>query len=477
MPQPRRNAVPAAPAPPQSNPSTTISTPLSQWDRLIAAALLIGAVLVPLYVSPAGDDHFRLPKELLMYAAVIVAAAIAGVALTLERIELTADFRGRVRMLALFAAAGLVWALISTITSANRALSVDALIWGVALVLLFFVGAYALRHVPLPYVAAALFVPAIANATLLLLQAFDVWNPWVFPEDLYFRAKKIAFLGNPDDAGVYLAAPALFAAALALTANRWRAAYGLIWFYLTTAMLATETLTAIGGYTVALIALVVVWKPRAGVLAIASVPVVIMVLMLFGPARERIIGLSRAIQRGNWGAAVSGRLVPFAAALQMCADRPLVGVGPGCYKFRYMEYYVRTRDEKPRLFRMSHTPPVIFAEAHSDHLQLLAEIGVPGYLSVAGAMLCLAWTSRRGRRDRERNRIATVLAAPLVVLLAVVALAQFPLLIAGPAYTYTLLGALCVAWSRDDDDAGESHTVDGVGDVIDDDEGDEDAHA
>ncbi|HEX8617541.1 MAG TPA: O-antigen ligase family protein, partial [Thermoanaerobaculia bacterium] len=330
----------------------------------------------------------------------------------------------------------------------------DALIWGGSLMLLFFVAAYALRRVPLPYILAAVFLPAIANAALLGLQTLDIWNPWVFPEDTYFRATKIAFLGNPDDLGVYLAVPALFAAALALTSARWRVAYGALWLYLTVALLATETITAIGAYTVALAALTVLWKPRAGLLAAGAIPVLVAVLAIFGPTRDRVIGIARSIQNGNWGIAVSGRLVPFAAAAKMCADRPLVGVGPGGYKFHYMNYYIRTREEMPRYFRTAHTEAVNFGEAHNDHLQLLAEMGVPGYVTVAGAILSVGWFSRRRRaafRDRERNEVAAVLAAPLVILLGITALAQFPLLIAAPAYTYTLLGAVCVAWSGDDD--------------------------
>lgn len=429
------------------------STSISRWEQLVAALLLIGAAIVPLYVSRDGDDHFRLPKELLLYAFVITSAAVAAVALLLGRIELPASFRKRARTLALLAAAGLTWAGISTLTSTNRALSIDALIWGASVVVLFFVAAFALRRIPLPFIAGAMFVPALANSTLLLLQSFDIWNPWIFPAGIYHRATKIAFLGNPDDVGVYLAAPALFALTLALTANRGRALYGVICAYITAALFATETLTAIGAYGVAVVVLLIVWNRRLLLVAAIAGPVVIAIVMMVGPTRDRALIIASAIRAGNWGTVVSGRFMPFAIGWEMFEDHPILGIGPGTYKYNYMDYFVSTRNEKPRFYSTSRSSAVNFGETHNDHLQMLAEMGLPGYATLAAAFVMLAMLSLRRKQENECRRIATMHAAPHVVLLATVMLAQFPLLLAAPAYTYTLLGALCLGWSDGDDAA------------------------
>lgn len=419
--------------------------------KLLAALLLIGAVVVPTLISIEGDDHFRMPKQLAMYAVAIAAAAVFATGLTLGRLEIDPDARRRLRIPAMLAAAGLAWGALATLLSTNRALSVDAMVWGGSLVAVFLLAVYALRAVPLHYVAAAVFVPALINATIVFLQAAHLWNPWVFPENTTDRAMRNALLGNPDDVGVYFAAPALFALVLTTTQKRRRVVYGIISAALVAALLASETLTAIGAFSVAAVAVVIVRRPGLGLIALAALPLILTAVLFLGPTRDRAFALVRNLQKGNWGRVVSGRLLPFATAWHMFAERPLVGVGPGCFKFHYMDASIHLRDAKARLYTVSATQAVNFGEAHNDHLQILAEMGLPGYAVVIAGIVFIGLVSRARPPTGEREDVARTLAFPLAVLVLIVMIAQFALQLAAPAYTYALLGAICLAWRPFDD--------------------------
>jgi O-antigen ligase len=98
---------------------------------------------------------------------------------------------------------------------------------------------------------------------------------------------------------------------------------------------------------------------------------------------------------------------------------------------------------------------VNFGETHNDHLQVLAESGLPGYLILLAGLVYVARISFRRKREETdlRGRIASTLALPLVCGLAANMLAGFPLQLAAPAYTYAILGAACIAWRVDDDPA------------------------
>jgi O-antigen ligase len=423
-----------------------------RWHRAILALLLGGAILVPVVISWAGYDHFRRPKQLTMYAVAICAVAVTAIGLLLRRIHVDEAARRTLRIPAGLAAAGIAWALITTLVSTNVLLSLDAFVWAASLLCLFVIGAYALRGVSVEVVAAAVLLPAIANATVLMLQAAQIWNPWVFPEGTYLRAMKNALLGNADDVSVYLAAPALLAWALTLGAARFRPLFAVAALYLTAAVVATEGLTALGALTAALAVLVICWKPRFGLIMAVAAPIALAAALLLGPPRERIEAYVESVREGRWGSLLSGRLVPFATAWEMFVDHPLTGAGPGTFKYHYMRYRMDLRDERPAFYEMASVASVNFGEVHNDHLQVLAETGVPGFALMTAGFVVIALRSRRRRGGPPANEVARLLAAPLAVLVGIVMLAQFPMQIAAPAYTYTLLGAACLAWATEERD-------------------------
>ncbi|MEA2464014.1 MAG: O-Antigen ligase [Acidobacteriota bacterium] len=431
-----------------------VAAPLAadrRWHRAILFLLLGGAILVPVVISWAGYDHFRRPKQLTMYAVAICTVAIAAMGLVLRRIRIDDTARRALRVPTALAAAGLAWGFIATLTSSNVLLSLDAMVWATSLLCIFIIASYALRGVRVELLAAAVLLPAIANATVLLLQAARIWNPWVFPEGTYFRAMKNALLGNADDVSVYLIAPALFACALTLGAPRFRVIFAIAAVYLTAAVVATEGLTALGALTAAAAVLVVCWKPRLALIMAVAAPLVLAAALLLGPPRERMEAYVESVQDGRWGSLLSGRLVPFVTAWQMFADDPLTGVGPGCFKLHYMRYRMELREQRPAFYVMASVASVNFGEVHNDHLQVLAETGAPGLALLTAGFVVIALRSRRKRGGGSPSaEVARLLAAPLAALVAIAMLAQFPMQIAASAYTYALLGAACLAWTAED---------------------------
>jgi O-antigen ligase len=405
-----------------------------------------------MYVGMDGDDHFRLPKDLVLIATAIITIAAAAIGLVLQKIELTPEMRHRLKLPALLCGGGLAWTVIAAAASTNRTLSIDALVWVVSVGAAFLIGCAAFRAVPLWWISIAVLVPALVNSVLVLVQATGVWNPWVFDPGTASRAMRNGLLGNPNYVGVYLAAPLLFAATQAVYGRSRRVLYGAAAAVVGAAILVTLTLTAIGSLLVAFAVLVVRWNPRRGLVVLVFVLATAVIgSAAYTPMRLRVQYLAGAVQDGQWGHVVSGRLFPFYTALQMFRDHPLTGVGPGCFRFHYMPYAIAAADLHPRVAELSNTQRVNFGEAHNDHLQVLAEVGLPGYLLLLALLIVVARSSsRRMPEDDPRARLAHALALPLVILLAAVMLAQFALQLAASAITFAALCAACVAW-RDDD--------------------------
>lgn len=88
-------------------------------------------------------------------------------------------------------------------------------------------------------------------------------------------------------------------------------------------------------------------------------------------------------QEGNLGA----RPVLYRDTLRLFADKPLFGWGKGSYKTAFQSYNSQSSSKVDRL-------PIVYADAHSDWLQCLAELGLLGGLLT---VLCAAiplWQAR-----------------------------------------------------------------------------------
>ena len=425
---------------PQRAPASAASPSL--WIRALQAVVLLASLLTPIAISWRGADHFRLPKELVLIAAAVLASALCAAALVLRRIEWPADLR----LPAGIAAAGLGWTAVSTLLSTNRTLSVNALVWGAAVCALFLVAVMALRQTERWLLAVALLVPGVVNAVLLLLQATRVWNPWTFEPEMPERLMLNALLGNPNDAGAYLAAVALFAFAMFLDSRR--IVYALTALVASAALVASETLTAIAALALAFIVMLLMLRRRgAVVLALAGPLILIGALLFHPPTNQRVRAVARDARAGTWGTFLSARVPAFLAAWEMFRDAPLTGLGPGTYRYHYMAYFERVEQRYPRMV-VGAPKGTMFVQTHNDHLQLLAETGLPGYLLLAGGVVVLAW-----RATRAGTRAARLLAWPTATLLLVLMAGTFPLQLAATVWTVAVMGAAALAWRSPDAEA------------------------
>lgn len=106
---------------------------------------------------------------------------------------------------------------------------------------------------------------------------------------------------------------------------------------------------------------------------------------------------------GNMSTDVSNleRLNRYRCALRMWRDRPLTGFGPGTYQYAYLPY------QKPHeMTRLSVTTPRApdgkphptgrGGGAHSEYLQALSEMGLPGLLCWIGFLLASLYTGMKG---------------------------------------------------------------------------------
>jgi O-antigen ligase len=149
---------------------------------------------------------------------------------------------------------------------------------------------------------------------------------------------------------------------------------------------------------------------------------------------------------------LSYRVPPFLAAWRMFTAHPLVGVGPGCWSLLYFDYKIAVERDHPALFH-SGQGWSNFGEVHNDHLEILAETGVPGYILFVSALLFSASHSfRTADRDLDTNRdltrVARLLAFPVSAALFVLCLAQFPLQLASTTSAFAFVFATTLGWIR-----------------------------
>ena len=148
-------------------------------------------------------------------------------------------------------------------------------------------------------------------------------------------------------------------------------------------------------------------------------------------------------------ALTSNRVPAAMTTFDMFRDRPLLGLGPHVFQARYMPYRMKLEERHPEFIQLGRDN---FGEAHNDHLQVLAETGIPGYvllLLFAGSIAML--TLRRPALDDDRARFAGAFAFPAVAAFLAVALGQFPMELTAASVTYTYAAALCFAWRPDAD--------------------------
>lgn len=402
--------------------------------------------IVPLAIMPDLLDRFHVIKESLMRAEAILGAFLLLAALTLGG----ARFREMLRERALLAvtAAGVAWTGLTALLSTHRGLSNDSFVSVLTSALLFLVVWYAA-----PRISLAIFdvlVPVVMiNAALAAVQEYGIHDPFLHDDpELAQHLKATGLIGNPNVVGSFMALAAVILTVAAVSVRglrRWLYVLGAL--CATVSVLVSLTRTALIALAAGLVLLAIGRSMRR------AVAVIVTVGLLFGagvafrvPLVMRVLELPRLAREGGLEVASSGRVAPALVAWEMFRDRPLTGVGPGAYRYGFTEYKTRVREQYGAM--VQGTTPTSFGDAHNDHVQLLAEVGLPGYLLFVGFLVALWLAVRRGGGDDARQRIARTLLIPLGGTFLLLSLAQFPLHLAVTRHLLVTFAGLAIGWSR-----------------------------
>ena len=411
--------------------------------RVVWIALLVVVATIPVVVIPGGRDIFTLPKELAFETGMLIVAAlaVAGSLFDADFAALFARNRGPV----IFASAVIVWIAVASMTSRIPAVSREAPLTAALYGLLFVAGLQLAAEREMAPVIGVLLLPAIINSTIVLLQAFHLWQPFLVGQGPD-RVGNIGLIGNANTVGTYLVLPTIVALAAAQESKRYRAAFIAATVLLVAAVFWAQTLTVLISLALGLLAFVARAPKR--------IRIALALLILAGGAallakqstRERLQLLRGQLSRGELLALTSGRIAATGTALKMFSERPFTGVGPGGFAARYMEYRLAVEDDHPEWLVMTREN---YGEAHNDHVQILAETGIVGYALFLFLLIWVGSVSFRSTALDERARFAQRAAFPAAVAFAALAAAQFPLELAPTATTAAFAAAVFLSWSRD----------------------------
>jgi putative inorganic carbon (HCO3(-)) transporter len=427
--------------------SAGISLPRDWISRVLWAALLIAIAATPLLYAPAARNVFRLPKTLFFQGAMLVVGGSAG-AWMLLRSETGRRLRER-RTPILLASGAVLWTAIVSMAAVQPELARFAPLTVTAYAVLFTLTLVLARGIVLPLLA--LLLPAAVNAAIVVLQALRVWSPMLMPDEPG-RLHVIGLLGNPDYIGVYLIVPCIAALAAAFAFRRYRLLFSALFALLLAGIFFAQSVTAIGAIAGTLVVFGLLVRSRVLRLTVAAMAAILVTAIVsYGPTRTRAFTMLDHLRQGQFSEFSSYRLPAFAVAVDMFRERPLLGVGPGGYEAKYMSYKIANDERYPEWISLGNAN---FGEVHNDHLQLLAEAGLPGYALFVAALALLASLSFRRRRDVEEERHAYVrlFSLPAAFAFAVITLAQFPLYLTECAATAVFAAGLAFAWSESADE-------------------------
>lgn len=406
-------------------------------------------MIVPLVLDPLGHDVFRLPKEIVLQAAAIITTGLLVPALVF-RPPTTWPFR-RTTFLWIIAVT-VFWSGVSTVLSTNYVLSLDTYVYVLSAAVIAtstYVAAADRSLTPMMFVAATV-IPAVINGVVVVLQDLRIWNPIAYVEAMFgHRAAVTGLSGNANDVGMTIVVPFVVAitAAIAYPRHRKIATVGAL--IILVALGSTRTLTAvIAAFGGAAMIFSVRWGRRNVMLALTILVVAtIGVVAVTAPLRTRIRSTAALIQARRINEALSGRLIAWGVAVRMFADHPIAGVGPGAYKFNYFDTKTRIQHAHPSLVDED-TRSVNFGEAHSDHLQVLAETGIVGYFIFLGVNGIVFWTAYTARRNTEDAMFARIVGMAAPVTLLMVAVALFPLELAAPRVIAICAYSALLRWTE-----------------------------
>lgn len=413
-------------------PTSTLGHAKPRLAVALSWILGLAVFLTLVAVDQRAAASFEAPKRLIALLAIAAAGTLAAAAGLLP-VALPASRRQRWALGC--AAAGLALASVSAALSPRPAVAFDTLRTMVLFASLTVLAGAAAISAPLWRGVVRGFVAgAAANAALSILQRNDMIELLEYTAE-GGRGFASGWVGNTGVLGLALA----FAAVLVLTAllrersTGRRRAGGALLALLAAGLIGTSSVTGLlalaAGAAVAALVLLPGRRTRILVAAGAAAAIVALAAALLLAERP-----TRTLNQ-----LLTYRLAPWSAAVEMAGERPVLGWGAGSFGAEYAQHVVaaevrwQTRMVNPHLAGS-------YAEAHSDYLQGMAELGFPATLLLLAAAGLAVWPLLRAPDgDPERAAVLATLAAG-----AVAASAWFPL--QRPAVAILLLVALGRAW-------------------------------
>ncbi len=414
------------------------------WFLVVAAV-----VATSLAVSPGSFDIFRTPKTVAFQLLALLIFAVSAAAMLLsDRVART--FRTN-RIAFGIAVSAVAWTAIASMTSLKPAVS-QSDTFSVFCYAVFFMAAVWSSRQRGPWAVAIALAPAVVNAITAFVQSFGKWTMGFVPAELAQRLRTTAFIGTANELGGYLVIPLFAAIAAAIAWRRMRWLFGAAAALIAVGVVAAQSVTSIAAAACGVASMVFLPAARR-VRWAAAIGLILFVcaVALHPGSRARMKTMVSYAEEGQLSEMTSFRLPAYTVALAMFHDRPLLGVGPGVFRALYLPYKLRIDAEYPQWIRIGHQS---FGQVHNDHLQLLAETGLPGYLIFLAAMVFVARLSFTRRDDTSpRARFVTAYAFPGVTALFVLALAHFPLQLTSHMVPAVYLSAICIAWKDLDESA------------------------
>lgn len=384
-------------------------------SALIAASALAAALLGSGLLFDSGADFaFDAPKRLVTLAGIAAAAAAAFGFSRWENPFRPDKTRSLQRWIAYLFFAALGGAFAAALLSPRRSLSLDGLRTLLLFLLLLPLGASRVLERRKGLLLGAFFAISGVNAAVSILQALRIYQPFAL-QTRGDREATGAFVGNVGYLALVLALAAVAALAVALTdrrpAVRTLAAVGVALFV--AGLLVNQNLTSLTALVTGSAVLLLSLHKRRALLPI-SISLLLLAVAVAGytPMRRRVREAASAARAGQWDLLLSYRLGPWAAAVEMARERPLIGWGPGTFEAEFVPHRLRAEIASRR--RLAN--PLItssYAEAHSEYLQPFAEAGIPtALLALAAVVLLFSQLVRAtGRESAGRKREAVFLLA------------------------------------------------------------------
>lgn len=395
-------------------------------------------LVAPLLISPTGKEAFRLPKA--MASGWLALASLLFFAWEVRRVGTIrwSDLWRRPAVRAVLPL--LVVATASFATSLHPLHTREGLadLWIGAAALIGW--SLALEPRRLERLLGGLLIPASLLALLGILQFHHIFQPLQFTGIEFDQRLAVTSLaGNPGDLGAFLVLPCLIAQwRVFRRQGRSRALAALALVLCLYAVALTQTLAALGALAVGSALLWALLLPRrqAALIFGGGAALALVLALAVGPLRERIAAKAGQAAAGDWNSVLTGRLDGWRAALWMFREHPWTGVGHGAYRPEFVPAMNDLLDRGVQMYPQ-HIQPV-FANAHNEYLEAVAEWGIAGIAALAWGLWVLVTALRRGS-SRSAGEEGQALAWAGVAALAVLSFVYFPFriaLIAWPALLF-----------------------------------------